>query len=99
MQKIAEPFSLAIPVTDLSHLPEPEREAEAQRILTIEGRRPFDLSHGPLIRSVLLRLRDTEHILLVTTHHIVTDGWSMGILHTELMEFYESFIAGRPSPM
>ncbi|HEV2827625.1 MAG TPA: condensation domain-containing protein, partial [Pyrinomonadaceae bacterium] len=42
---------------------------------------------------------DAEHILLVTTHHIVTDGWSMGIFHTELMEFYESFSAGRPSPL
>jgi aspartate racemase len=99
MQKIAEPFSLATPLMDLTHLPEPEREAEAQRILTIEGRRPFDLSQGPLIRSLLLRLRDTEHILLVTTHHIVTDGWSMGIFHTELMEHYDAFAKGRPWPL
>ncbi|HKP35522.1 MAG TPA: amino acid adenylation domain-containing protein [Pyrinomonadaceae bacterium] len=99
MQEIAEPFSLEMPVTDLGHLPDSGREVEAQRILTIEGRRPFNLSQGPLIRSLLLRMQDNEHILLVTTHHIVTDGWSMGIFHTELMELYEAFAAGRPSPL
>lgn len=99
LQIIAEKLSLEMPIIDLSHLAESDREAEAQRILDAEGRRPFDLSQGPLIRSELLRLGEEEHILLVTTHHIVTDGWSMGIFHRELMELYEAFAAGRPSPL
>ena len=98
-QVIAEAMSLDKPLMDLSHLPETDREAAAQRVVDREARRPFDLSHGPLIRSVLLRLQEQEHILLVTTHHIVTDGWSMGIFHRELMELYEAFSAGRPAAL
>lgn len=98
MQVIAEAFPLEMPLLDLSAMPEDIREAEAHRILSAEARRPFDLSQGPLIRGLLLRLRDQEHILLVTTHHIVTDGWSMGIFHRELMEGYEACAAGRPAP-
>src|SRR5258708_13067749 len=61
--------------------------------------RPFDLSRGPLIRAVLLRLTSSEHFLVVTTHHIVNDGWSVGILHQELTALYKAFAAGRPSPL
>ena len=99
MQLIADAFPLEMPVQDLSDMPESDREKEAQRILDSEARRPFDLANEPLIRSLLLRLGEEEHILLVTTHHIVTDGWSMGIFHRELMELYEAFAAGRPSPL
>src|SRR6185437_7121931 len=95
MQVVAESLLLETPLIDLRNLPDSEREAEARRILSSEGRRPFNLAEGPLIRSLLLRLADDEHILLVTTHHIVTDGWSMGIFHRELMEMYEAFAAGR----
>ena len=95
MQAIAGSLSLETPLIDLGDLPETEREAEAKLILTSEGRRPFNLAEGPLIRSLLLRLSDEDHILLVTTHHIVTDGWSMGIFHRELMEMYEAFAADR----
>ncbi len=98
-QSIAESLCLETPLIDLSDLPETDREAEAKRILGSEGRRPFDLGEGPLIRSLLLRMKDDDHILLVTTHHIVTDGWSMGIFHHELMKLYEAFAAGRPSPL
>jgi amino acid adenylation domain-containing protein len=98
-QIIAEHLSLEMPTIDLGHLAETDREAEAQRIIDTEGRRPFELSHGPLIRSLLLRLGEEEHILLVTTHHIVTDGWSMGIFQRELTELYAAFAAGRPSPL
>lgn len=99
VQVITESLSLATPVIDLTDLPTGRREVEAKQILTEEGRRPFDLVQGPLVRSLLLKLSDDEHILLVTTHHIVTDGWSMGILHRELMELYEAFAAGQPSPL
>lgn len=99
MQVIADAFPLEMPLRDLSEMPESDREKEAQRILDSEARRPFDLANEPLIRGLLMRLSEEEHILLVTTHHIVTDGWSMGIFHRELMELYEAFAAGRPSPL
>jgi amino acid adenylation domain-containing protein len=98
-QMIAEQLSLELPLIDLGELPEAEREAEAQRRLKQEAMRPFDLSRGPLIRAVLLRLTSSEHILVVTTHHIVTDGWSVGVFHQELTALYEAFAAGRPSPL
>jgi aspartate racemase len=99
MQVVVDHVEIELPLIDLSAMPEAEREAEARRILALEGRRPFDLSEGPLIRCHLLRLAESEHILLITTHHIVTDGWSMGILHRELMELYQAFAAGQPSPL
>src|SRR5712692_437081 len=82
--QIVEDFLLDVPLIDLSESPESDREGEALRILRHEARRPFDLSQGPLIRSIVLRLREQEHILLVTMHHIVTDGWSIGIFRREL---------------
>jgi amino acid adenylation domain-containing protein len=98
-QIIAEQLSLELPLIDLSELPEAEREAEAQRRLKQEAMRPFDLSRGPLIRAILLRLGTREHIMVVTMHHIVTDGWSVGVFHQELTALYEAFSAGRPSPL
>ena len=98
-QIIAEQLSLELPLIDLSELPKAEREAEAQRRLKQEAMRPFDLSRGPLIRAVLLRLTSNEHILVVTMHHIVTDGWSVGVFHQELTALYEAFSAGKPSPL
>src|SRR5206468_2070199 len=56
-------------------------------------------AQGPLIRAILLRLSEEEHILLVTMHHIVTDGWSIGVFHRELSELYRAFLAGEPSPL
>lgn len=99
LQVVVEHAPIELPLIDLSAKPETEREEEARRILALEGRRPFNLSEGPLIRCHLLRLAESEHIVLVTTHHIVTDGWSMGIFHRELMDLYEAFTAGRPSPL
>jgi len=97
-QKIAQSFSLEMPLIDLTGLPEAEREDEAQRFLREEARKAFDLSQGPLIRGILLRLKDDEHILLITIHHIVTDGWSIGIFHRELSALYRAFTQGQPSP-
>ncbi|WP_164013945.1 non-ribosomal peptide synthetase/type I polyketide synthase [Pyxidicoccus trucidator] len=64
-----------------------------------EARRPFDLQTGPLIRARLMRVRDTEHVLLLVLHHIVSDGWSAGVMMHELARLYEAFIQGRPSPL
>jgi len=97
-QLVAGEVLLDLPVIDLSREPDTERGVSVAHILQDEVSRPFDLSCGPLIRSLLLRLDEQEHILLVTMHHIVTDGWSVGIFQRELSELYKSFTAGeRPA--
>jgi len=63
------------------------------------GRQPFDLARGPLLRVTLLRLNKTEHVLLLTIHHIISDGWSIGVFNRELAVLYEAFSAGKPSPL
>ena len=91
MQCIAEKESISLPVVDLTGLPKADREGEITRLVAEESRRPFDLARGPLLRVTLLRLGDEEHILLLTMHHIVSDGWSMGILVQEMASLYEAF--------
>ncbi len=99
LQIINPQATVEMPVLELSELPEADREAEAQRLATAEAQRPFDLSIGPLFRVQVLRLSQTEHILLCTMHHIVSDGWSMGILIHEVATLYEAFSQGRPSAL
>jgi amino acid adenylation domain-containing protein len=86
-------------VKDLSHLPESERHSEVRRLAGEEGLRPFDLTRSPLLRVNLLRLGEQEHVALVSMHHIVSDGWSIGVLVDEIATLYEEFLAGRPSPL
>ncbi|MGB7132073.1 MAG: amino acid adenylation domain-containing protein, partial [Candidatus Sulfotelmatobacter sp.] len=81
-------------VVDLSHVPEQERRQAALRIAGEEGKKPFDLTHGPLFRTLLLRLKADEHILVLVMHHIVTDGWSIAILFGELTKCYEAVTKG-----
>ncbi len=90
---------LALPVIDLRSLPEDERESEAQRLANKEARQPFDLAQGPLLRTTLLWLAEDEYILLLTMHHIVSDGWSMDVLFRELFALYQAFSAGEPSSL
>jgi len=75
-------------VRDLRELPESEREIQVRRLSSEEAQRPFNLSTDPLFRVTLLRLDEAEHILLLTLHHIVADGWSMGVLIRELAVLY-----------
>ncbi len=93
----AEPFALT--VVDLSDLPEEEREARARVLAAEEASRPFDLSRGPLLRALLVRLGERDHAVALTMHHIASDGWSMGILVREVAALYAAFAAGRPSPL
>lgn len=93
MQIIAPRSSLTLSVLDLSQLPADERAAETVRLRT-EASRPFNLETGPLLRTSLLRLAEDEHVLLLTMHHIVSDGWSLGVLFRELATLYEGFVAG-----
>src|SRR5581483_8861174 len=99
VQVIQPVTPLTLPVQDLSHLPTRGQESEVQRLLTEESERGFDLARGPLLRSLLLRLSQCEHLLLVSVHHIVFDGWSLGILIGELGQVYEAYVQGRPSPL
>ncbi|MBF6055962.1 amino acid adenylation domain-containing protein, partial [Streptomyces eurocidicus] len=78
------PAAWPLLVTDLSGLPEPAREERVRQLVDAEAERPFDLAAGPLLRTGLLRLADTDHVLLMSLHHVVTDGWSTGIIGQEL---------------
>ncbi len=86
-------------LVDLSGLPETEREAEATRLTTLEARQRFDLERGPLLRAKLLKLAPERHRLVLSVHHIVSDGWTMGVLVRELGALYAAFLEGRPSPL
>ena len=86
-------------VTDLRRLPPARRDAELRRRIMLEAENPFDLAAGRLLRGRLLLLDDLEQVLLLTTHHLVADAWSMGILVGELWQLYGAFAAGQASPL
>jgi hypothetical protein len=94
VQVIGPPSAVALPMTDLSAMPQAEREARARQITDTEAHQPFDLEAGPLLRAQLLRLGAEEHLLLLNVHHIVSDGWSMGVLWRELSSGYTAFVSG-----
>src|SRR5262249_52266546 len=98
-QVIAPSLRLPLPVVDLCHLPAAQRQAEALRLATEEDRQAFDLSVGPLVRAKLLRTDEAAYVLLLTMHHIVSDGWSMGEFWKELTAIWEAFEQGQPSPL
>jgi hypothetical protein len=91
VQVIKPATQVEIPVTDLTNLDQAEREAEVLRLIDEEAKRPMDLANGPLLRFSLLRLGATEHVALLTMHHIISDGWSMGVIQNELSTLYEVF--------
>ncbi|HYG10501.1 MAG TPA: condensation domain-containing protein, partial [Pyrinomonadaceae bacterium] len=99
VQIISAPIGIDLPVLDLRGLSAAEREREVGRITEEESRRPFELEKGPVLRTTLLRLDEQEHTLLLVTHHIVVDGWAIGILVREFASLYEAFAAHRPSPL
>lgn len=98
-QRINPAFTFSLPVTDLSAWEDDERAAEVERVATDTARTPFDLVRGPLLRAKLLKLGDEEHVLLLTMHHIISDGWSNTVLVREVTALYEAFGAGLPSPL
>ena len=99
VQVIAPTLEMKIPVFDFRELPENKRETEARQLIIEESKRIFDLSQGPLLRVNLLKLEEKEHILLLTIHHIVSDGWSMGLLFQEISTLYEAFSREHHSPL
>ena len=99
VQVIAAAAAGSLQITDLSQLPLAERETEARRLTAIEAERAFDLEQGPLMRVSLMRLGEAEHVLVLVLHHIITDGWSTGILLRELRLLYQAYSAGQESPL
>ena len=99
IQVIAPEINLTLPVVDLREIAEAERKEEVQRLAIQEAQQPFDLTQGPLLRVKLLRLDEAEHFLLLTMHHIVSDGWSLGVLMRELGVLYEGFSTGKPASL
>jgi amino acid adenylation domain-containing protein len=99
VQVIAPFGGFALPVEELSALGEADREAAVRRRAGEEAARPFDLSAGPLFRAALLRLGAEDHVLLLSMHHIVGDGWSTGVLFRELSALYAAYREGGESPL
>jgi amino acid adenylation domain-containing protein len=99
VQVIEDPKPVQLPVIDLGTLTAERRKTEVRRLSLVEAERPFDLEHDLLFRVALLRLDRQEHLLLFTMHHIVSDGWSMGVLNREVATLYEAFSDGRQSPL
>ena len=99
VQVIEAAAPLKLEVLDLSVLDEAERTAETQRLVAEESARPFDLMRGPLLRVSLIRLYEEEHVVLMTMHHIVSDGWSTGVLVREVAALYSAYVRGEESPL
>ena len=98
-QKILHDYNFEIEQLDLSTLPEHEALQEARDHARREATTPFDLAGGPLLRVKLIQLCETDHVLLLTMHHIVSDGWSIGVLNREFTALYKAFCLRQPSPL
>jgi amino acid adenylation domain-containing protein len=95
-QQIGPEFAVPVEMVDLTSPASNRQDDEVHRYAADEARCPFNLVEGPLVRARLLRLQAEGHVLLLTMHHIVSDGWSMGVLLRELSVCYSDFTAGRP---
>nr|WP_318528447.1 non-ribosomal peptide synthetase/type I polyketide synthase [Plectonema radiosum] len=95
VQVIASTLNLKLQVVELLHImPSSDIGVETQRLASTEAMEPFDLEHSPLVRATLLQESETEHVFVLTVHHIIFDGWSMGVLYSELATLYSAFCAG-----
>jgi amino acid adenylation domain-containing protein/non-ribosomal peptide synthase protein (TIGR01720 family) len=99
VQSISTNSRMSIPLIDLIDVGEANRDHEVGVLVRSEARRPFDLAAGPLIRACLLRLGARDHVIVFVTHHIVSDGWSMGVFVQELATLYSAFRVGLASPL
>ncbi len=96
-QRIADAGDIDLEVADLSGDPDPLEHA--RDLARRDAERPFDLTSGPLLRVTLLRLGADDHVLLTTAHHIVCDGWSMGVIERELSALYQAAVTGASPPL
>jgi amino acid adenylation domain-containing protein len=98
-QLVEEAADFETSFTDVSHFGEADRLAEALRLAQTESSKNFNLSALPLFRSMLIRLDSRDHLLVLVMHHIVTDGWSMGVLFDEIGKIYAEFAYGVPAKL
>ncbi|HEY3581566.1 MAG TPA: condensation domain-containing protein, partial [Pyrinomonadaceae bacterium] len=98
-QIVSPPAPVSVLLLDLCELGKAEQEMALKRHLNEAMEQQFDLANGPLLKVELLKLADDEHVLILTMHHIITDGWSMGVLIDEVGASYEAFAAGLESPL
>jgi alpha-ketoglutarate-dependent taurine dioxygenase len=99
VQNILPELDLPLPVRDLRELPARMRERELEKVYADESASSFSLERGPLLRAMLLRMSDEEHVLILTKHHIVSDGWSIHLFFRELTKLYEAYAQDAPSPL
>jgi len=99
VQSVVAELTIPLQRVDLSDRIEAEREAEARRVVMLDATRPFDLESGPVLRATLIQLSSSEQLLALNTHHIASDGWSMGLFVKELTALYSAFAADGPSPL
>ncbi|NOK23394.1 non-ribosomal peptide synthetase, partial [Corallococcus carmarthensis] len=99
VQQVWPEVGLSLGVRDLSECTEEEQASLARARIEQEVLRPFDLANGPLLRALLLNLGERRHVLVVTVHHIVSDGWSTGVFVNEVSALYAAFTQGLPSPL
>ena len=98
-QEIDDNVALDVPIFDLRQLTADEQKSEVRRLATLDTQQPFDLASGPLVRLTVLELAESDHVLMLTMHHIVSDGWSMTVLMRELIVLYDAFSRGESSPL
>jgi natural product biosynthesis luciferase-like monooxygenase protein len=99
VQIILPAASVSLPIIDVDDLSPAEQEPAVRRLIEEEAQRPFDLSRDRLLRTTLLKVNNRNHVLLLTMHHIITDGWSMGIMRDEIRALYSAYRAGQPSSL
>jgi amino acid adenylation domain-containing protein len=98
-QIVSPSYWLPLRYVDLRPVPDAQREQAATRLAAEESQRPFDLARGPLVRATLVQMDEADYVFLLTMHHIISDGWSMGVFWTELSSIWEAFANRRPSPL
>ena len=94
LQMVSPRLDVDVPLIDLGVLPEQDREHEAMRLAEEEARTPFDLAAGPLFRSRIVRISGQDHLIFLTLHHIIADGWSVAVLTREIAALYGAFLKG-----
>ena len=98
-KQILPRLEVSLPLNDLRKQPQQEQETQIQQMIMQETQTPFDLTHCPLFRLLLFRVKDEEYLFCMTIHHIIYDGWSAGVFMRELTTLYDAFARRRPSPL
>src|SRR5713226_10122530 len=99
-KQVVEPHpNFSLPVSDLRTLPPAEREAESERLAGEEAHIGFDVEQGPLFRGRVVQIEDDQFVLLLTMHHIISDGWSVGVISDEMGYIYQALVQQTESPL